>query len=96
MTVHLDLPDDLHRLAAAYAERGGLPIEGFLTQAVTMALAGLEVRGDGGLAYLRERAAQADHEKALAVLDATPDVPPDPWDAWDEDGSEVPAPKALP
>ena len=95
MTVQLDLPDDLHRLAAAYAERGGLPIEGFLTQAVTMALVGLQVRGDGGLDHLRERAAQADHAKALAALDAVPDVPPDPWDTWDED-EEVPAPKVLP
>ena len=75
MTVQLDLPEDLHRTAAAWAERGGVPLEGFLTQAVTVALVGLELRGDGGLEELRERAARADLAAARAALAAVVDMP---------------------
>ena len=88
MTVTLDLPDDLHRLAEAYAKRGGVPVEGFLTEAVTMAMAGLQLRPRDDLEFLRERASRADHAAALAALDAVPDVPPDPWDTFEE--SEIP------
>ena len=37
------------------------------------------------LAHLRERAAGADPAAALAVLDAVPDVPPDPRDRFADD-----------
>ena len=91
MTVTLDLPEELHRLAEQWANKGGQPLDGFLKDALTMALVGLEMRGEEhGLSYLRERAEAADYEAALAVLDSVPDVPPDPWDTWDENAPDVP------
>ena len=64
----------------AWAERGGVPVEGFLTQAVTAALIGLELQPDGGIERLRERAARADLAAARAALAAVTDMPEDESD----------------
>lgn len=69
------LPDSLHAQLKQLAEQEGVSINQLITLAVAEKVSALKTED-----YFRERAARANREAFLAVLDKAPDVPPLPGD----------------
>ena len=74
-TMSLRLPKSLHEKVREIAEREGISINQFVTTALAEKLSALLTEE-----YLEARAARGSAERFRAVLDAAPDVEPDPGD----------------
>jgi len=76
-TVHVHLPDSLHKHVQALAERDGISIDQFIATAVAEKMAALMTE-----AYLEERAKRGSRVKYEAALAQVPDVEPEPYDRF--------------
>lgn len=74
-SVALLIPDNVMEQAQAAAEEEGVPLNQMLLGLITDG-----VDQQRKLRIMRERAARADPGAALAILDRSPDVRPDPGD----------------
>jgi hypothetical protein len=72
MSVIVNIPEDLYEQARVIAEAHRVPVDEVFASAFADHLAALQ--------RLRERAARADRNKFLAVLDKVPDVEPEDFD----------------
>ncbi|GAA5534928.1 CopG family transcriptional regulator [Deinococcus aluminii] len=69
------LPESLHAQLKQLARQEGVSINQLITLAVAEKVSALKTED-----YFRERAAHADREAFLAILDKAPDGPPLPGD----------------
>ena len=67
MSVSINLPEDLYQQAVVIAKSRKVPVDEIIASAFAEQIA---------IWRLKERAAQADRQKFLAVLDKAPDVEP--------------------
>jgi hypothetical protein len=71
MSVSINLPDDLYQQAVVIANSRKVPVDEIIASAFAEQIA---------IWRLKERAAHADRQKFLAVLDKAPDVEPEQSD----------------
>ncbi len=74
-TLHVNIPESLHRRAQSLAQDDGVPLDQFIATALAEKVAVLDAD-----TYVRERAARGSREKFDRVLAKVPDVEPEPHD----------------
>jgi hypothetical protein len=81
-TLSRRLPDSLHRQLKSLAKKEKVSINQLVSTAVAEKMSALMTED-----YLEALARRGDREAFDRVLAKVPDVPPDPWDRWDEETS---------
>ncbi len=74
-TLQITISDELNRDASHFARNGGLTLEEFIAKAVEAQVAALH-----STEYWKARAARANPDDLLRVLETAPDAPPEPGD----------------
>lgn len=81
-TLSIRLPDSLHRQLKSLAKKENVSINLLVSTAVAEKMSALMTED-----YLEALARRGDREAFDRVLAKVPDLPPDPWDRWDEEAS---------
>ena len=74
-TVSISVPDSVKRNVERLAAKDGISVDQFYATAAAEKLSALETAD-----YIAQRAARADREAFLRVMEKVPDVPPEEWD----------------
>ena len=74
-TVSISVPDSVKRNVERLAAKDGISVDQFYATAAAEKLAALETAD-----YIAQRAARADREAFLRVMEKVPDAEPEEWD----------------
>ncbi len=74
-TVSISIPDSVKRNVERLAAKDGISVDQFYATAAAEKLSALETAD-----YIAQRAARADREAFLRVMEKVPDAAPEEWD----------------